>query len=153
MLEIPVLASWIPLLRSKNRKRLQVFPPRGPRTKLPGPNSLGGLGLIRLLKRLPRYQGPGIMSVGGRQKGPQPFTLPDLRRRPGWSPYTGLQDPVVTRTARNNSDPTTTVAWCVTQLYKGTQKQKEKQRRVGIRLGFNLYHLGLLSNNIFAVSF
>ena len=37
------------------------------------------------------------MSLGGDQKGTQPFTLPDLRRHPGWSPYTGLQDPVVTK--------------------------------------------------------
>ena len=42
--------------------------------------------------------------------GPQPSTLPDLRRRPVWSSYTGLQDAVVTEAARS-SDPTTTAAW------------------------------------------
>ena len=57
------------------------------------------------------------MSVGGGQKGPQPFTLPDLRRSPGWSPYTGLQDLVVTGTARSSSDGTTTAAWSVTILF------------------------------------
>ena len=45
---------------------------------------------------------------------PQPYTLPDLRRRPGQSLYTGRQDPVVTEAARSGSDPTTTAARCVT---------------------------------------
>ena len=53
------------------------------------------------------------VSRGGRQKGPRPSTLPDLRRRPGWSLYTGLQDPVLTGAVRSSSDPTTTAAWCV----------------------------------------
>ena len=54
------------------------------------------------------------MSAGADQKGPLPFTLPDLRRRPGWSPYSGQQDPVVIGAARSSSDPTTTAAWYVT---------------------------------------
>ena len=66
--------------------------------------------------RLPWYQGPGIMLAGGGQKAPQPSTLPDLRRRPGWSHYTGLQDPVVTGAARSSSDPSTTATWYVTLL-------------------------------------
>ena len=58
------------------------------------------------------------MSVGGGQKGLQPFTLPDQRRRPGWSSYTGLQDTVVAGTARSSSDPTTTAVLCVTIWHK-----------------------------------
>ena len=57
---------------------------------------------------------PGPMSTGGSQNRVPPSPLPDLRRRPGWSPYTGLQDPVVTGAARSSSDPTTTAAWYVT---------------------------------------
>ena len=56
----------------------------------------------------------GPMSTGGSQKRASSSPLPDLRRRPGWSSYTGLQDPVVTVAARSSSDPTTTAAWYVT---------------------------------------
>ena len=56
----------------------------------------------------------GPMSTGGNQNRAPPSPLPDLRRRPSWSPYTGLQDPVVTGAARSSSDPTTTAAWYVT---------------------------------------
>ena len=57
------------------------------------------------------------MSAEGGQKGLQPSTLPDLRRRPGWSPYTGLQDPVVTGADRSSSDPTMNAAWYFTILH------------------------------------
>ena len=50
------------------------------------------------------------------QKGPQPFTLPDLRRRPGRPFYTDLQDPAVTEAAHSGSESTTTSAWDVTIL-------------------------------------
>ena len=59
----------------------------------------------------------GPMSTGGSQKRAPPSPRPDLRRRPGCSPYTGLQDPVVTGAVRSSSDPTTTAAWCVTVLH------------------------------------
>ena len=59
---------------------------------------------------------PGPMSTGGSQNRAPPSPPPDPRRRPGWSPYTGLQDPVVTGAARSSSDPTTTAAWYVTLL-------------------------------------
>ena len=55
------------------------------------------------------------MPTGGSQNRAPPSLLPDLRRRPGWYPYTSLQDPVVTGAACSSSDPTTT-AWYVTQL-------------------------------------
>ena len=61
---------------------------------------------------------PGLMPTGGSQNRAPPSPLPDLRRRPGWSPYTGLQDPVVTGAARSSSDPTTTAAWYVTLFIK-----------------------------------
>ena len=65
------------------------------------------------------------MSVGGGQKGLHLFTLKDLHRRPGWSPYTGLQDPVVTGAARNRSDATTTAT-----LYVTLQQQFLKLRPI-----------------------
>ena len=65
------------------------------------------------------------MSTGGSQNRAPPSPLPDLRRRPGWSPYTGLQDPVVTGAARSSSDPTTTAAWYVTN-----DAQRGADRRV-----------------------
>ena len=58
------------------------------------------------------------MLTGGSQKWALPLLLPDLRRRPGWSPYTGLQDPVVPGATRSSSDPAATAAWCVTELRK-----------------------------------
>ena len=48
--------------------------------------------------------------------GPQPYTLPDLRRCPGRSFYTGRQDLVITEAARSGSDPTMAAAWCVTLI-------------------------------------
>ena len=41
----------------------------------------------------------GPTSTGDSQKRAPPSPLPDLRRRPGCSLYTGLQDPVVTGAA------------------------------------------------------
>ena len=67
---------------------------------------------------------PGPMPTGGSQNRAPPSLLLDLRRRPGWSPYTGLQDPVVTGAARSSSDPTTTVAWYVT---KGAQRGADRR--------------------------
>ena len=76
----------------------------------------------------------GPMSTGGSQKRAPPSPLPDLRRRPGWSPYTGLQDPVVTRAALNSSDPTTTAAWCVTNgAQSGTNRRASKVDPQGTR--------------------
>ena len=58
--------------------------------------------------------GSGSIAVPVGQMGPQHYILPDLRRLPGRSFYTGLQDPVVTDAAGSGSDPTTTAAWYVT---------------------------------------
>ena len=68
---------------------------------------------------------PGPMSTGGSQNRAPPSPLPDLRRRPGWSPYTGLQDPVVTGAARSSSDPTTTAAWYATFINEDLQKKTQ----------------------------
>ena len=46
--------------------------------------------------------------------GSSPYTLPDLRWRPGRSNNTGRQDPVVTKAARSDSDPTMKAAGDVT---------------------------------------
>ena len=59
----------------------------------------------------------GPMSTGGSQNRAPPSPLPDLRRQPGLSPYTGLQHPVVNGAARSSSDPTTTAAGYVTYIY------------------------------------
>ena len=39
--------------------------------------------------------------------GSRAFTLPDMRRRPGWSLSTDRQDPTKTVAARSGSDPAT----------------------------------------------
>ena len=82
--------------------------------KTPGTDLLGWPKFNKVIEEATSVSRPGIMSAGGDQKGSQSFTLSDLHRRPCWSSYTGLQDPVITGATRSSSDPTTTAAWCVT---------------------------------------
>ena len=89
---------------------------------------------------------PGPMPTGGSQNRAPPSPVPDLRRRPGWSPYTGLQDPVVTEAARSSSDPTTTAAWYVTvkrwivlNYDRKHKKILEQMRKFRQKLEFNDY--------------
>ena len=67
-----------------------------------------------MAKEVVSVNGPSNMVAPVGQKWPQPFTLPDLRRRPDRPFYTDQQDPVVSEATRRCSEPTTTAAWCVT---------------------------------------
>ena len=55
--------------------------------------------------------GPSVMATPVGRIGSSPYSLPDLRWRPGRSfLYTGPLNPIVTKVARNGSVPATTVA-------------------------------------------
>ena len=55
--------------------------------------------------------GPNVMATPVDRIGSSPYSLPNLRRRPGRSFfYTGPLDPVVTKAARSGSVPAATVA-------------------------------------------